>query len=140
MSRAPTAPDSDAGRAGRFGLPAMRHENAYVWLVFFSALDVVLTRLILSVGTGEIDSQNEINPLARLVIEQWGMLGASLFKFSLVIIVIIIAEFVTRLRPGTGKFLAWTSVGIGAFPVVWSLTLLVVHRFVNGNDLSSVFW
>lgn len=140
MSRAPTASDSESSRVSRLGLPAMRHENAYVWLVFVSALDVVLTRLILSVGTGAIDAQNEINPLARLVIEEWGMLGASLFKFSLVIIVIVISEVVSRMKPKTGTFLAWTSVAIGAFPVVWSLTLLITHRFVEGNDLSSIFW
>ena len=140
MTRAPSASDSPPHRAGRFGLPVMRHENACVWLVFVSALDVVLTRLILSVGTGSIDAQNEINPLARLVIEEWGILGASLFKFSLVTIVIVITEVVSRLRPRTGMFLVWTSVAIGAFPVVWSLTLLIVHRFVDGNDLSSIFW
>lgn len=114
----------------------MLHENAYVWLVFVSALDVILTRLVLSAATGTIDEQNEINPLARLVIAEWGMLGASFFKFGLVTIVIVLCEVVGRYRPRTGFALAWSAVGIGFFPVVWSLTLLTIHRFVEGHDLS----
>lgn len=116
-------------RPGLLSLPEMLFQNAYVWMIFFSAMDVVLTGLILRSGDGVgLDPNREINPVARLVIAHWGMLGASFFKFALVMLVIVIAETIGRMKPLVGRTLAWTAVGISAFPVVWSLTLLTVHR------------
>ena len=54
----------------------VRFPNLYLWLVFLSALDVVLTRVILYFGG------TEVNPVADWVIVQWGQMGLSLFKFA----------------------------------------------------------
>ena len=111
------------------GQPAMRYPTPYTWLILFSTLDVMLTKIILEWG-GEpgIDSSLEINPIARMVIDSWGMMGASVFKFSLVTLVIIICEVVGNAKQRTGLVLSWTSVAIAAFPVVWSLFFLFQER------------
>lgn len=99
----------------------MLYQQLYVWAVFLSAMDVMLTWLILS------RSGDEVNPLARLVIGEWGMAGASAFKFALVMFAIVACELVGRRRHATGRRLAMACVLINALPVTWSLVLLATH-------------
>ena len=99
-------------------LPAMLYPDAYVWLLFFSSLDIIMTRLIFLVGG------SEANPAADYIIQTWGWNGAIAFKYALVTFAIIICEVVGRKRPKTGTRLSWTLVVIGAFPVFWSFMLL----------------
>jgi hypothetical protein len=100
---------------------AMRYQDQYVWLVFVSSLDIMLTWAILGRG-GE-----EVNPVAKLVIDAWGLNGAIAFKFALMLFVIIACEVIGRQRDHVGRRMAWIAVAISASPVVWSLTLLVDH-------------
>jgi len=104
--------------------PEMHFQNHYVWLVFFSSLDVMLTWKILEQGG------REINPIAAAVIDFWGMHGATAFKFALITWVVIVCEVLARMRARAGRFLAVAAVAISAFPVCWSLTLLVLHRLL----------
>jgi hypothetical protein len=106
---------------GWLSLPAMRHPNAYVWLLFFSALDVMLTWAILSRGG------REVNPIADQVIMAWGLNGAILFKFSLMLLVIIVCEVVARTREPLSRALSRAAVIISAIPVCYSLSLLLIH-------------
>ena len=112
-------------------LPQMRYQNAYVWILFFSSLDVILTYVILRRNDG---STQEVNPIAQVVIEAWGgmdgfgMAGASVLKFALVALAIVICEVVGRTNDRKGKYLAWVLAGIAAVPVVWSLILLFTHQ------------
>lgn len=99
----------------------MHFQNAYVWFVLVSSLDIMLTWKILERGG------REVNPLAAFVIDAWGMYGATAFKFALMMWVIIACELLARLRRSAGKFLAYAAVIISAAPVVWSLALLVAH-------------
>ena len=75
-------------------------------------------------------STREVNPIAQAVIEAWGgmsgfgMAGASVLKFALVVLAIVICEVVGRTNDRKGKYLAWVLAGIAAVPVVWSLALL----------------
>jgi hypothetical protein len=101
--------------------PEMLYQSAYVWFVFVSALDVMLTWKILDKGG------DEVNPVAREVIDLWGFEGAILFKFAVVIWVVIACELVGRRRVVTGRRLAWTAVIVSASPVVYSLWLLLDH-------------
>ncbi len=103
--------------------PEMRFQNAYVWFIFFSSLDIMLTWKIL-----EIDGV-EVNPVAALVIDAWGMQGAVAFKFALVMWVIVMCELLARLRMSTGKAIAIAAICLSALPVVWSLVLLTLHTF-----------
>jgi hypothetical protein len=102
----------------------MHFQNAYVWLVFVSSLDIMLTWKILDRGG------LEVNPVAKLVIDTWGMHGAIAFKFALMLWVIIACEILGRLKPSAGRFLASVAVIISASPVVWSLCLLAWHELV----------
>lgn len=112
-----------------FSIPAMLCPDAYVWMIFLATLDVILTALVLSFG-GDVNgaSAEEINPIARLIIDHWQMAGAMAFKFALVLLAIVLCEIVARRRPAVGKRLAWTCVLLSAVPVVWSLALLVTNR------------
>jgi hypothetical protein len=103
--------------------PEMHFQNAYVWIIFISSLDIMLTWKILSRGG------MEVNPVAAIVIDAWGMYGAIAFKFALMMWVIVACEILARLKRSAGKFLSVCAIVISASPVVWSLFLLVVHEF-----------
>ena len=113
------APD----RLGFARSPEMHFQNSYVWLVFVSSLDIMLTWRILDRGG------TEVNPVAALVIDAWGMHGAVAFKFAVMTGVIVMCEALARMRMSAGRFLATAAVAISAAPVAWSLFLLALHRF-----------
>lgn len=103
--------------------PEMHFQNAYAWLVLVSSLDIMLTAKILQRGG------IEVNPVAALVIDMWGMQGAIAFKFALMTWVVIVCEVLARLRHRAAIVLAVGAVAMSAAPVVWSLFLLSVHAF-----------
>lgn len=127
--RPASPPDRPAWRS----LPQMRYQNAYVWIVFFSFMDVLLTWVILLFGKNTV---LEINPVAWFVIEGWGglgglgMAGASGLKFTLVVLAIVICEIVGRSSDRKGRWLAWVLAVIAAVPVVWSLGLLLMNQTI----------
>ena len=112
-------------------VPAMRYQNAYVWLILFATMDVMLTWKILSKGG------TELNPIARAVFdywnERWGdpwdLWGAIGFKFCLILFVIVACEVVGRRKDGVGRWLARIAVFLSACPVFYSLGLLWYHTF-----------
>ncbi len=104
--------------------PEMHFQNAYVWFIFISSLDIMLTWKILDMNGVEV------NPVAALIINDWGMQGAVAFKFALVMWVIVMCELLARLRRSAGRFLAIAAIIISALPVVWSLALLTLHTFM----------
>ena len=102
----------------------MRYPNAYVWFVFFSSLDIMLTWAILGKGG------TEVNPVAKYVIDAWGLTGAIGFKFSLTLAVIIICEVVGRERNRLGHGLAIIAIIVSSVPVWYSLSLLTWHMLI----------
>lgn len=111
----------DRGSPDFHDTPPMRYQTPYVWMIFFSSMDIMLTWAILRRG-GE-----EVNPVAELVIRSWGINGASAFKFALILFVIVSCEIVGRRTDRTGRRLAWFGVFVAASPVAWSLALLTDH-------------
>jgi hypothetical protein len=116
------------------------YPNQYVWLVLFSALDIMLTHRILGAARfagvadavfGEAGPFNgrELNSLADWVIKQFGLWGAIGLKFASVILVILICEYVGTKSPKGGRRLAWTLVILSTFPVAWELVLLAWFAF-----------
>ncbi len=99
-------------------VPPMLHPSAYAWCIVLAALDIMLTWFILA------RSGVEVNPVAREVIQAWGLPGAIAFKFALVILAIVICEIVGRQRPGTGWSLAAAAALINAIPVGWAFVLI----------------
>jgi len=126
LADAPACPACDGARPEPDRLhplrqPEMLYQTAYLWFVLVSALDIMLTWKILDKGG------DEVNPIAREVIDLWGLEGAILFKFALVTWVVIACELIGRRRPVTGRRLAWIAVAISASPVVYSFALLLDH-------------
>jgi hypothetical protein len=105
--------------------PPMRYQNAYVWLLLLSSVDVIFTWHILRRGG------LELNPVAKLIIDKWELPGAIAFKFALVMFVIVSSEIVGRQRDKWGRGLIYSAVGIALFPVAWSLVLLSMNGFLT---------
>lgn len=95
--------------------------NGYVWFVLVSALDIMLTWVVLHFGG------REANALAERVIFHFGLPGLVAYKFVLVIVVVAICEFVGRRRPETARKLLSVGIMITCMPVVLALALLKLH-------------
>ena len=102
-------------------VPEMRYQNAYLWFILVSSLDIILTWVILRKGGVEV------NPIAEQVIDSWCLPGAIGFKFALMLFVIISCEIVGRTRDALARKLIMLGILISSFPVVWSLTLLLLN-------------
>jgi len=113
--------DAAEATRGLFASQPMRYPNAYAWLMLFSAMDIMLTWVILSRGG------REVNALADWVIKQFGLNGMIIYKFALVLFFVVLCEMVGKLRDRSGITLSRVGVAIGAFPVVWSMGLLLRH-------------
>ena len=111
----------------RLEIPEMRYQEQYVWLIFVSSLDIMLTWQILRSG-GE-----EVNPVARLVIDAWGLGGAVAFKFALMLFVIISCEVIGREKDRLARRLIYFAIVISAFPPVWSIGLMFMHGLWPGS-------
>ena len=105
----------------RLEIPEMRYQEQYVWLIFVSSLDIMLTWQILRSG-GE-----EVNPVARLVIETWGLGGAVAFKFALMLFVIVSCEVIGRKKDRRARALIYFAIAVSSFPPVWSIMLMFMH-------------
>jgi len=101
----------------------MRYPTEYVWFLLFSSMDVMLTWAILTMGG------TEVNPLAALVIDHWGLPGAIAFKFSLMLAVVLACETIGRKVDRVARNLAQAAVVISAMPVLFSLALLLLHAW-----------
>jgi hypothetical protein len=108
-------------------VPALRHPWAYLTFITISALDIIMTWLILAQGG------IELNPIAALVIETWGLSGTVAFKFSLALFVIVVCEEVGRHRKWEGFTLALLAIAVSSVPVVYSLTQIWSHEAMPGT-------
>ena len=118
-----TPADAFLKQPGWWSLPPMRYPNAYVWLVLVSALDVMLTLIVL-VALGGF----EVNPIAADVIDRLGYTWAIVFKFAIVVFVILICEVIGRRDDRTGRRLVRAAVVISAVPVIYTFLLLFQNR------------
>lgn len=106
---------TDPSRAG------MKYENAYVWLIFVSCLDILLTWIVLYRGG------REANVLAAMIIRRFGLVGMVLFKLGIVLFVVAVCEAIGRRKPDTGRKFAHAAVAVSALPVVVGLILLTTR-------------
>ena len=100
----------------------MRYPNTYVWLLLLSSMDIMLTWVILLFGG------SEVNPIARKIIDLYGLSGMIIYKFALIVFFISICEIVGTLRDSTGWLLSKFSVMIACIPVAWAMYLLWRHN------------
>jgi hypothetical protein len=101
----------------------MLFPDAYVWFVLLSTLDVCLTAIVLGLGG------HEVNPLAQMILAEAGIAGMVVYKFLLVVLVIVICEVVGRRRPLTGRWLAHVAVAVSALPVVLAFAQLLIRVY-----------
>lgn len=94
------------------GQPEMLFQNQYVWFILLAAMDVMFTWVILAMGG------NEVNYLADRVIAHRGLPGLIVFKFALVIFVVLMCEQVGRRKRKLGRSLAEWSVAISSVPLI----------------------
>jgi hypothetical protein len=113
--------------SSRWHTPPLRYPRLYALFILVSSLDIVFTWIILSLGG------REINPLAREVIDNWGLNGAILFKFSLVVFVIVSCDVIGRQRDRLGRFVAHLAVWISAIPVVYSPMLMLLYFMITSR-------
>jgi hypothetical protein len=100
----------------------MLYENAYVWLIFVSSMDIMMTWVVLWNGG------REVNALAAAIIRNYGLQGMVVYKLLLVIGVIGICEAIGRRNLRTGKRFAAGAVLLSAAPVVVAFVLLGIRR------------
>ncbi len=116
-----------------------RYPNTYVWFIFLASLDILLTYLILHPilfakdATMTESRGTEENTLANWVIETWDVPGMVVFKFILVIFVVLLCEIIGRQREATGRRLAEWAVAITSIPIVVALVQM-------GRDLYMWFY
>ena len=106
-------------RLSWLSVPPMRYPSRYVWLIFLASLDIMMTWVVLHFGGAEE------NAFAAAVIEHKGLLGVVVFKFALVMFVIVMCEIVGRRRDKTGKRLAECGIAVTAIPVILAFLLLL---------------
>ena len=104
------------------------YPNRYVWFVFLSALDALLTYVILWIGGGEA------NAIARWVLEEFDFVGMVVFKFAIVVFVILLCEYIGRRSESKGRKLAEWSIALTCIPVVIAFTLLMADLLLNGGN------
>ena len=107
-------------------IPLLRnalYPQAYVWFIFVSALDLMMTWVVLYFGG------REVNVLADYILDRWALPGMVVYKFALVIFVIFICEVVGHHRPRLGRRLSIFAVLITLVPVIIAFTHLLAARF-----------
>ena len=105
---------------------SLQYESELSWFILVGALDVFMTYLILRYSA-EGRTHNvliEGNPLARWVLQQWGMQGMVIFKFIMIGVVSVIAEVVGRFRPTLGRSLLQLGTLVVGGVVVYSFLML----------------
>jgi len=107
-------------KVGFLSIPAMLYQRAYKWFVYLSVFDVLLTWFIVLLGG------SEVNVLADAVIATAGLKGILIYKFCLVILVIVSCEVIGRRRPLLGRRVAHWSIAVTAIPVVLSILQLLI--------------
>lgn len=88
------------------------YPDRYVWYVFVSALDIILTVTVL-VHLG----MREVNTFAQWSIDHFGTWGLIGLKFLSVILVVFICEYIGRRDTRRGRQLTIIAIGLSLIPV-----------------------
>ncbi|MFM7040276.1 MAG: DUF5658 family protein [Planctomycetaceae bacterium] len=105
-------------------------ETEISWFLLVCALDVVFTHIALhltSIGATQLNFV-ESNPLARWVIQNWGLRGMVVFKASSSLLVVAIALAIRPVRPLVSRLLLLGGTLVVGVVVVYSVRLLILHR------------
>ena len=100
----------------------MVFQNAYVWLVFISTLDIICTWIVLW------HHGVELNPLAAKVIS-YAAKGLVVYKFLLVIFVIVLCEFIGRRSRRAARLLIGAAIVLTCVPVISAVVQLAAQKY-----------
>jgi len=107
------------------------YPNHYAWYVLAATLDVICTHQILHRFKG-----SEMNKLADALIQRCGLLGMIGLKYSSIVLVVLICEFVGRRQLQLGRRLAVAAICISALPVgIGLLQLSAWTHMVSAGEL-----
>ena len=84
----------------------------YPWYLLVAAMDIMLTWLILLLGG------TELNAVAVLALDKGGLNGLIVLKFTTVLMVIAICEYIAWKNLATARRLGTAAVAISTFPVI----------------------
>jgi Domain of unknown function (DUF5658) len=103
-------------------------EREILWFALVSALDLLLTFLLLNGDTGSGWVRfDESNFIARYFLHSWGYRGLAYFKLAMVAFVVAICQLIALKRVDVGRrVLRFASVIVGAV-VVYSVVLMLRH-------------
>ena len=96
--------------------------NLYTWFVFLSAMDVMLTWIVLHFGGVEV------NHMANWFLHHWGLWGMIALKFTVVVVILILCEFLARRDRAMARRIAVWAVVLNALPVITAVVLLKLAR------------
>lgn len=96
-----------------------RNQPFVQWFIVLSVFDLLVTYALFRLAPHFI----EANPLARLVFRRWNILGMTIYKFAIVMLVVILAEVIERHRPTWGRVVLIAGCGATLFVVVRGLRL-----------------
>lgn len=106
----------------RIAARTVKYPYFYLALAFVSALDLILTYIVILIGG------IEVNPIANAVLQSPADFhGLIAYKFLIVASIVLICEFISSHTDVAGRRLAGWAVVISAFPVLWSSLLLLDH-------------
>jgi hypothetical protein len=118
--------------SGPRSLPHVLFPNHYTWFVFLAALDIMMTYLIMNPAVFSHDAEQlvprgeELNPLANWIIRTGGTPGKVIYKFTLVMLVVCICEYVGRRKLTLGRSLAEWAIALTSIPVIVALLQMLV--------------
>jgi uncharacterized membrane protein len=92
------------------------YPDLYCWYVLAASLDILMTAFVMT----HFDAI-EVNILAAALIDRFGHAGLVPLKFVTVVTVVLICEYVGRVRLRTGERVAIAAVGLSSLPVVAAL-------------------
>ncbi len=97
MTKRPPKPETGVLRALIRGEARLANES--LLLVVLSACDLFMTYTLL----WRSGAFYEANPIAQWFFARWNIAGMTMFKFGLVILIIIACEIIERHRPKVGR-------------------------------------
>jgi hypothetical protein len=95
------------------------YPNHYTWFVLVSALDVMLTWVVLHFGG------REANVVALAMLRRFGLPGLVVLKFGIVSFVVVLCEIIGRRNHRAGLRLIEIGTAITCLPVLLAFLMLL---------------
>lgn len=109
-------------RKGSLLFGTIHHQTETLLYVLLSAVDLLITWFLLR-QSHEGFQFIESNPVARYVLNHWGIQGMVYFKFGMVAVVCVVTQTIARWKPRTARLVLWFAIVVMLYVVVYSVRL-----------------